>query len=120
MHGPLGYEPNTLTTAPLRLLYPRAAGKLEPAQRIDALATILLPLPVGVRPPGPGKREEGRRFATSRAGFPQKGSLAHRLPRRHPRELSSLTAVGFEPTQLALVELESTPLDHSGKLSCSH
>ena len=28
-----------------------------------------------------------------------------------------LTAVGFEPTQLALVELESTPLDHSGKLS---
>ena len=30
----------------------------------------------------------------------------------------TLTAVGFEPTQLALVELESTPLDHSGKLSC--
>ena len=29
----------------------------------------------------------------------------------------SMTAVGFEPTQLALVELESTPLDHSGKLS---
>lgn len=25
--------------------------------------------------------------------------------------------MGFEPTQLALVELESTPLDHSGKLS---
>ena len=30
-----------------------------------------------------------------------------------------MTAVGFEPTQLALVELESTPLDHLGKLSCS-
>ena len=30
---------------------------------------------------------------------------------------SQMTAVGFEPTQLALVELESTPLDHSGKLS---
>ena len=30
---------------------------------------------------------------------------------------SKMTAVGFEPTQLALVELESTPLDHSGKLS---
>ena len=29
-----------------------------------------------------------------------------------------LTPVGFEPTQLALVELESTPLDYSGKLSC--
>ena len=28
-----------------------------------------------------------------------------------------MTPVGFEPTQLALVELESTPLDHSGKLS---
>ena len=33
---------------------------------------------------------------------------------------SQLTAVGFEPTQLALVELESTPLDHSGKLSLVH
>ena len=29
----------------------------------------------------------------------------------------SMTPVGFEPTQLALVELESTPLDHSGKVS---
>ena len=28
-----------------------------------------------------------------------------------------LTPVGFEPTQLALVGLESTPLDHSGKVS---
>ena len=28
-----------------------------------------------------------------------------------------MTAVGFEPTQLSLVELESTPSDHSGKLS---
>ena len=31
-----------------------------------------------------------------------------------------MTPVGFEPTQLALVELESTPLDHSGKVSCWH
>ena len=31
-----------------------------------------------------------------------------------------MTAVGFEPTQLELVELESTPLDHSGKLSLRH
>ena len=29
----------------------------------------------------------------------------------------NLTAMGFEPMQIALVELESTPLDHSGKLS---
>ena len=28
-----------------------------------------------------------------------------------------MTAVGVEPTQFALVELESTPLDHSGKVS---
>ena len=28
-----------------------------------------------------------------------------------------MTPVGFEPTQLALMELESTPLDHSGKVS---
>ena len=27
-----------------------------------------------------------------------------------------MTPVGFEPTQLALVEFESTPLDHSGKV----
>ena len=31
--------------------------------------------------------------------------------------IRKLTPVGFEPTQLALVELESTPLDHSGKVS---
>ena len=31
----------------------------------------------------------------------------------------TMTPVGFEPTQLALVELESTPLDHSGKVSMS-
>ena len=45
----------------------------------------------------------------------------------HARDLTSssanslrkgkVTPVGFEPTQLALVELESTPLDHSGKVS---
>ena len=28
-----------------------------------------------------------------------------------------MAPVGFEPTQLAVVELESTPLDHSGKVS---
>jgi hypothetical protein len=31
--------------------------------------------------------------------------------------MRKMTPVGFEPTQLALVELESTPLDHSGKVS---
>ena len=33
------------------------------------------------------------------------------------RICQGLTAVGFEPTQLALVGLESTSLDHSDKLS---
>ena len=28
-----------------------------------------------------------------------------------------MTTVGFEPAQFTLVELESTPLDHLGKLS---
>ena len=32
------------------------------------------------------------------------------------REHSRMTAVAFEPTQLALEELESTSLDHPGKL----
>ena len=31
-----------------------------------------------------------------------------------------MTPAGSEPAQLALVELESTPLDHSGKLSLMH
>jgi hypothetical protein len=41
------------------------------------------------------------------------------MNRHVQRQLSVLemTPVGFEPTQLALVELESTPLDHSGKVS---
>ena len=33
------------------------------------------------------------------------------------KQVNKMTAVGFEPTQLALVELESTPLDISGKVS---
>lgn len=35
----------------------------------------------------------------------------------HPLGSDGVTPVGFEPTQLALVELGSTPLDHSGKVS---
>ena len=40
-------------------------------------------------------------------------------PNRRQRKTTdkTMTPVGFEPTQLALVELESTPLDHSGKVS---
>ena len=42
-------------------------------------------------------------------------AMPHRLTLRTVPML--MTPVGFEPTQLALVELESTPLDHSGKVS---
>ena len=42
-------------------------------------------------------------------------AVPHRLTLRTVQML--MTPVGFEPTQLALVELESTPLDHSGKVS---
>ena len=40
-------------------------------------------------------------------------------PNRRQRKTTdkTMTPVGFEPTQFALVELESTPLDHSGKMS---
>ena len=44
-------------------------------------------------------------------------AVPHRLTLRTVPML--MTPVGFEPTQLALVELESTPLDHSGKVSLS-
>ncbi len=40
-----------------------------------------------------------------------------RLVALNPTADAAMTAVGFEPTQLSLVELESTPLDHSGKQS---
>ena len=43
--------------------------------------------------------------------------MGQRMRRLVKKKREKLTAVGFEPTQLALVELESTPLDHSGKLS---
>jgi hypothetical protein len=48
-------------------------------------------------------------------------ALAHcTWPTPHPldmRDGRKMTAAGFEPTQPVLVELESTPLKHSGKLS---
>ena len=43
--------------------------------------------------------------------------ITHSLRVEQKTTIQSMTAVGFEPTQIALVELESTPLDHSGKLS---
>ena len=46
-----------------------------------------------------------------------KGHLQDPNPRQRKAPGKTMTPVGFEPTQLALVELESTPLDHSGKVS---
>jgi hypothetical protein len=47
----------------------------------------------------------------------RKGHLQDPKPRQRKATDKTMTPVGFEPTQLALVELESTPLDHSGKVS---
>ena len=46
-----------------------------------------------------------------------KGHLQDPNPRQRKATDKTMTPVGFEPAQLALVELESTPLDHSGKVS---
>ena len=43
--------------------------------------------------------------------------LLGRFRSRPARSCKCVTAEGFEPSQISLVELESTPLDHSGKLS---
>ena len=40
-----------------------------------------------------------------------------KTPTARQWQRTKMTPVGFEPTQLALVDLESTPLDHSGKVS---
>ena len=48
---------------------------------------------------------------------PQWLQLAPQERQARSAAVQIMTAVGFEPTQLALVELDSTPLDHSGKLS---
>ena len=54
-------------------------------------------------------------------GGPRGNSLGADLAAPHANAANhrnaQMTPVGFEPTQLALVELESTPLDHSGKVS---
>ena len=47
----------------------------------------------------------------------RKGYLHDHKQRQRKAAHKTMTPVGFEPTQLALVELESTPLDHSGKVS---
>ena len=48
--------------------------------------------------------------------LPSKRMRNQKLTSAHA-QTTQMTPVGFEPTQLALVELESTPLDHSGKVS---
>ena len=50
-------------------------------------------------------------------GFRVKFPGWSRTPVLNKASAGKMTPVGFEPTQLALVELESTPLDHSGKVS---
>ena len=85
-------------------------------------------LSCGIRRGATRIRGSTRRIACGHSGVRQhvrrwqpvlKGTLTFLpIPFMHVRLLvEQMTAVGFEPTQLALVELESTPLDHSGKLS---
>ncbi len=85
--------------------------------------------------------ESSDRGSNPREAFSSRGARARKRPRHQPtggaprpiaapepvndlapaserRRQNGMTPVGFEPTQLALVELESTPLDHSGKVSC--
>ena len=62
--------------------------------------------------PPKGEREKFFNFSLSPLPSP---SLS-RSPTPVRLQTRWMTAVGFEPTQLALVELESTPLDHLGKL----
>ena len=62
------------------------------------------------------------RPAPSSSAFHEGGANAAGIGRLHsnapgPWLEDEMTAVGFEPTHFTLVELESTPLDHSGKLS---
>ena len=50
------------------------------------------------------------------------GDTTHELEFLHLEDhseghVAKMTPVGFKPTQLALVELESTPSDHPGKVS---
>ena len=47
----------------------------------------------------------------------RKGNIRDQNRRQRKTTDKTMTPVGFEPMQLALVELESTPLDHSGKVS---
>ena len=46
-----------------------------------------------------------------------KGHLQDPNPRHRKATNQTMTPVGFDPSQLALVELESATLGHSGKVS---
>ena len=48
-----------------------------------------------------------------------KSTVSQRARAGQQKHCTKQAAVGFEPTQLALVGLESTPLGHPGELSLS-
>ena len=61
-------------------------------------------------------------FPSSRQSHRQQPLRNDAIPARQDRALAAkcsgkVTAVGFEPTHPKIVELESTALDHSAKLS---
>ena len=65
----------------------------------------------------PGRLVVTKHTADSSPGSSRRHPAAAEMTRPKPAFTSVMTPVGFEPTQLALVELESTPLDHSSKVS---
>ena len=68
---------------------------------------------VGSNPTGVAPLHCAKRLTKTKPSMPR----LHAEHVAQPEQATHMTPVGFEPTQLALVELESTPLDHSGKVS---
>ena len=82
-------------------------------------------------PPSPTAPQPRNATANTQSCEPMLGAQRNRTHESRMRRVASenqrvqapysqtrfMTAVGFEPTQLALAELESAPLDHSGMLS---
>ena len=101
----------------------REAASRGAAWASDSLAELSKALASGASPRGRGFEPYNWHFrrlsaccspSASKLGA---GALARSGADAATSAAVKMTAVGFEPTQLALVELESTPLDHSGKLS---
>ena len=100
----------------------RQTNRNRPMVRNDTLAEWLRrrpAKPMGSPRVGSNPTGVARPIASAIADATPKceGHLQDANRRQRKTTDKTMTPVGFEPTQLALVELESTPLDHSGKVS---